>query len=207
MLLQVGLLEVLVYEDDFRSSFTSSRTRKFSACFTTDCGNPGTLTSMSMSSHCVKKPSGCSETGPCSNRILRLRFYLRLYWSERLTDTGTQQENKSPCSFIGAFETKLDTSSISWALKSGGCSGKTSLPVLTVGFWKLVGFVGSLQNLHQLLNTTRSSSDVSKRSWKDAEVTHILSCIWFLPFPSERLWGCSKLGVFREEQTCLTELQ
>ena len=40
--------------------FMSSWTRKISACFTTACGNPDTLESMSISSHCVNKPMYCS---------------------------------------------------------------------------------------------------------------------------------------------------
>ena len=46
-------LEDLVDEGDSRSSSLVSRTRKFSACFTTACGNPDTLKSMSLSSHSV----------------------------------------------------------------------------------------------------------------------------------------------------------
>ena len=40
--------------------FTSSRTRKFSACFTTARGNPDTLKSMSISSRGANKPMDCS---------------------------------------------------------------------------------------------------------------------------------------------------
>ena len=52
-------LEVLVDEDD-SIFFTSSRTLMFSACFTTACGNPDTLKSMSISSCCVNKSIDCS---------------------------------------------------------------------------------------------------------------------------------------------------
>ena len=57
-----------------------------------------------------------------------------LSWSERLTDTGTQLESRSPCSYIGAFAAKLGTFSISWTLEPNCCSAKTSLPFLTIGF-------------------------------------------------------------------------
>ena len=43
------------------------------------------------------------------------------------------------------------------------------------------------------------TSHVSKRSLEEAEVTHILSRIWLLQFPSEQLSEYNKLGVFREE--------
>ena len=44
-----------------------------------------------------------------------------------------------------------------------------------------------------------SSSHVSRKSLEEAEVTHKLSRVWLLLFPSEQLSGCNKLGVFREE--------
>ena len=44
------------------SLFTSSRSRKFSACFTTACGKPDTLKSMSISLRCVNKPMDCPLT-------------------------------------------------------------------------------------------------------------------------------------------------
>ena len=83
--------------------------------FTTACGNPDTLKPMSLSSHCVNKPGGCSQTS-----LLVLTWSSSTFssssWSQRLTDIGTRLENKSPCSFIGAFAVKLETISISWTL-------------------------------------------------------------------------------------------
>ena len=84
--------------------FTSSRTRKFSACFTTACGNPDTLKSMSVSSHCVNKPMDCS----LSMGLYVLTGSASSSWSTRSTDTGTQLFT-SPCSYIGAFAVKQDT--------------------------------------------------------------------------------------------------
>ena len=49
-------LEGLVDEDDSRSS---SRVREHGSYFTTACGNPDTLKSMSISSRWVSKPMDC----------------------------------------------------------------------------------------------------------------------------------------------------
>ena len=49
--------------DEWFSIFsTSSRTREFSACFTTACGNPDTLKSMSTSLNVEDEPMGCPIT-------------------------------------------------------------------------------------------------------------------------------------------------
>ena len=53
--------------------------------------------------------------------------------------------------------------------------------------------------VEQLLNPNLSSSHVSRKSLEEDEVTHILSRIWLLQFPSEQLSGYNKLGVIREE--------
>ena len=59
ILLQVGL-KCLSMRMTLDLLHTSSRTRKFSACCATACGNPDTLKSMSISSRCVNKPMDCS---------------------------------------------------------------------------------------------------------------------------------------------------
>ena len=56
-------LEVHLDEDDSRSSSQAREHGKFSACFTTACGNPDTLKSMSISSRWVNKPVDCPLTG------------------------------------------------------------------------------------------------------------------------------------------------
>ena len=72
---------------------------------------------MSLSSHCVNKPGGCSQTSlPFLTWSASAFSSSSLSWSQRLTDIGTQLENKSPFSFIGAFAVKLETFSISWTL-------------------------------------------------------------------------------------------
>ena len=55
-------LEVLVDEDESRSSSRVREHGSFLACFTTACGNPDTLESMSISQRCVNKPMGCPLT-------------------------------------------------------------------------------------------------------------------------------------------------
>ena len=70
-ILSIALLEFVSHNSNsstlpmsriiFFDFFTSSRTREFSACFTTACGNPDTLKSMSISSRCVNKPIDCSR--------------------------------------------------------------------------------------------------------------------------------------------------
>ena len=81
-------LEVLVFEDDSRSS---SRVREHGSFLLVSQlhGNPDTLKSMSVSSRCVNKPMDCSlSTGlPPFLHDLRLWFRLRsLSWSTRSTD-------------------------------------------------------------------------------------------------------------------------
>ena len=55
-------LEDLVDEGGLSIFLTSSRTREFSACFTTECGNPDILKSMSTSLNVVDEPIGCPIT-------------------------------------------------------------------------------------------------------------------------------------------------
>ena len=71
-------LEVLVDEDDSRSSSRVREHEIFSACFTTACGNPDTLKSMSISSSCVNKPMDCPLTSLSVLIDQRLRFRLCL---------------------------------------------------------------------------------------------------------------------------------
>ena len=71
----------------------------------------------------------------------------------------------------------------------------------------LVGLIGNillveqllLLVVEQLLNQNLSSNHVSRKSLEEAEVTHILSRILSLQFPSEQLSGYKKLGMSREE--------
>ena len=64
---------------------------------------------MSISSRCVNKPVGCPLTG-LSVLVWSASTFssASLSLSERLTDTGTQLENKSPRSWVCAFQTKQD---------------------------------------------------------------------------------------------------
>ena len=55
---------------------------------------------------------------------------------------------------------------------------------LQLDFWFLVEFVGSLHYLQQLLNPILSSNCLWRKSSEEVEVTHVLSRIWFLQFPS-----------------------
>ena len=72
---------------------------------------------------------------------------------------------------------------------------------------ELVGSIGNFwivaQLVHpvveHLLNPILFSNHVSRRSLVEAEVTCILSRIWFLQFPSKQLSGYNKLEMFREE--------
>ena len=72
---------------------------------------------------------------PCSNMICVYVFVCVLVLTWTLTDTGTQLENRSPCSFIGALAVTWETLSISWTLEPDCCSDNTSLPVLTIGIF------------------------------------------------------------------------
>ena len=106
ILLQIGL-KCAVDEDDSRSLFTRSRTRKFSACFTT---------AMWQSRHSevdVHVRTWSASTFPSAS----------LSWSKRLTDTGTQL-GKQVTLFFTFFDF-LNT------LQPDCCSDKTGLPVLT----------------------------------------------------------------------------
>ena len=71
-------------------------------------------------------------------------------------------------------------------------------PFLTIGFLVLVGFVGCPCCFQLLLNPILSSNYLWRKSLEEAEVTHILSRMWFLQIPSQQLSRYNKLGVYRE---------
>ena len=71
-------------------------------------------------------------------------------------------------------------------------------PFLIIGFLVLVGFVWCLCCFQRLLNPILSSNYLWRKSSVVVEVTHILSLIWFLQIPSQRLSRYNKLGVYRE---------
>ena len=78
----VDRLEDLVDEGGSRSSWRAherSRTREFSACFTTECGNPDTLKSMSTSLNVVDEPIGLS-TRNGSPRSIVIWIWVWLGW-------------------------------------------------------------------------------------------------------------------------------
>ena len=66
---------------------------------------------MSISSRCVKKPMDCPLSTGLSVLIWSASTFssASLSWSKRSTDTGTQLENRSPRTYIGAFAVKQDT--------------------------------------------------------------------------------------------------
>ena len=65
---------------------------------------------MSMSSHCANKLCCCSQTClPVLTWSASTFSSASLSWSERFTDTDTQLENGSSCSFIGALAAKVET--------------------------------------------------------------------------------------------------
>ena len=114
--------------------FTSSRTRKFSAWFTTPCGNPDTLKAMSISSSCVNKPMDC----PLSKGLSVLVWPASTVSSASLslstgsTDTGTQlwlnDDAFTVLEFVFSRPNKTSFP-ISWVNEPDGCS-LTGLPVL-----------------------------------------------------------------------------
>ena len=71
-------------------------------------------------------------------------------------------------------------------------------PFFIIGFLVLVGFVGCLCCFQRLLNPILSSNNLDRNSSVVVEVTHILSRIWFLQFPSQQLSRYYKLGVYRK---------
>ena len=116
--------------------FTSSRTWKFSASFTTACDSPGTLKSMSISSSWVNKHVGCPLRG-LSVLVWSASTFssASLSLSTRSTDTGTQLSlNGGPFTSLTVLEFALSQPNktsfpIAWVSKPDGCS-LTSLTVL-----------------------------------------------------------------------------
>ena len=83
---------------------TSSRTREFSACFTTECGNPDILKSMSTSLNIEDEPTGCEHTTglpvlsgfASSSKIEFLLSWKKRVWDvfcERTTGRATSEPN------------------------------------------------------------------------------------------------------------------
>ena len=157
----------------FSIFFASSRTREFSACFTTACGNPDTLKSMSLSSRCVVAPFWLD---------LRLRFCLCLclYLNVQQTNWYSRSQVRNVCRFPehsnGTFVLSLQVALF--------CE-------LDLG---LVGLVGSVLLVEQLLNPIPSSNYLSKKFSEAAEVIHVLFRLWFLQFPSWSLSGIQYAG-------------
>ena len=92
--------------------------------FTTACGNPHTLKSMSMFSCCVNKSTNCSlPTGrPVLTWSASTFSSASLSLSERSTDT------------LVLSKPSKKSLSISWTLELDGCSVETGRPVLTIEF-------------------------------------------------------------------------
>ena len=126
-------------------------TRTCSACFTIACGNPDTLKSMSMFSHCVNKPGGCSSTGlPVLTWFASTFSSASLSWSTRLTDTGTQL---SHCSFIGALADKVRNIFDFLNTRTGLLLWQTGLLVLTLWFFGLwLGLLGVFSTFSNFWN-------------------------------------------------------
>ena len=161
----------------FSIFFPSSRTREFSACFTTECGNPDTLKSMSTSLNIEDEPACCEHTTGLSV----------LSWFA----------STSQLAFLQSREKRL---SISWLLERDVfCEQTTTLTVLSwFGFG--FGWVGWEPSACRATSEPNSFiQSCSRKSLEEVEVTQILFRKWFLQFPSEQLSGYNKLGVFRKE--------
>ena len=91
--------------------FTSSRTRKFSACFTTACDDPETLKSMSIFSRCVNKPTHCSLWKGRSPFLhdMRPRFFLHGCFRNQIRHVCRFLEHSKRVR--GSFSAKGSTSS------------------------------------------------------------------------------------------------
>ena len=139
-------LEELVDEGDLSIFFTSSRTRKFSACFTTACGNPDTLKSMFISSRCVNN-SDCSL--PTGRTVLTRS-------ASTFSSASLSLSIRSTDKLVLSQPSKKRVS-ISWALERDVCSVITGRL-----FWQLdmglIGLVGSFPLVQQLLNPILSSN-------------------------------------------------
>ena len=89
---------------------------------------------------------------------------------------------------------------------------------IMIWVWIWLSWLGTFELLNnflhlvveQLLNPILPSNHVSRRSLEEDEVTHILSRVWLLQFPSEQLsdgisWECFVKN--DSVRPCLTELQ
>ena len=149
--------------------FTSSRTREFSACFTTACGNPDTLKSMSISS------SWGDQCPPTSHPVLTRSASTSL--SVFLSLQNVEQTNWYSRSQVRNVYRFPEHSNGTFVL-----SQQVALFCeLDLG---LVGLVGSFLLVEQLLNPIPSSNYFSRKSSEAVEVIHILFRIWFFQFPS-----------------------
>ena len=126
------------------------------------------------------------------------------------TDTGTQLETSLPVLFIGAFEAKLFTFFDFLSTRTGWLLTlkKVSL-FLQLDFWFLVGFVGSLHHLQQLLNPILSSTCFSRNLWKKSKWRIYFLVYDFSNFHHDSLrdtisWKC----VVKDDcvRSCLIEL-
>ena len=95
--------------------FTSSRTRQLSACFTTECGNPGILKSMSTSFNIERSWFASRQTTgftvlSCFVSSFTLKFVLS--WEKRVWD--------APCSWHMSRQT-TGFSVLSWSGLGFGC--------------------------------------------------------------------------------------
>ena len=148
--------------------FTSSRTRQLSACFTTECGNPGILKSMSTSFNIERSWFASRQTTgftvlSCFVSSFTLKFVLS--WEKRVWD--------APCSWHMSRQT-TGFSVLSWSGLGFGC--------LDWNFWIVEQLLPLV--VEQFLNPILSSSHVSRKSLEEDEVTHIPTRFWLLQFPS-----------------------
>ena len=164
----VDRLEDLVDEGDSGSSLTSSRKREFSDCFTTACGNPDTLKSMYISS---------SWGTSVHQRVapfwldLHLRLCLCLCLS---LNVQTNWYSRSQVRNVYRFP---EHSNGTFVLSQ-------QVALLWQLDWGLVGLVGSLLLVQQLLGPLPSSNHFSRKSSEAVEVIQKLFGKWFLQFPS-----------------------
>ena len=152
--------------------FTSLRTRKFSACFTTACGNPDTLKSMSSSSRCVNKPMDSSlSTGLPVLKWSAVYVFVCVFV---LIWTFNRQ--------IGILAVKWETCRFPEYSNGDVCSVSTSRPVLWIGFG--FGWVGWELSACRATSESNSFIQLFLNEIFGGEVTHTLFRIWFLQFPS-----------------------
>ena len=177
-------------------SFSSSRTGEFSVCFTTACGNPYTLKSMSTSSSWRDQ---CPPTGPLVlSRSASTSLSVSLPFSLRSTNKLV---------FLQSREKRV---SISWALERDVCSVTTSRPVLWIGFG--FGWVGWLSSAcratseTQFLHPTISQGNLRRRSrWRIYFLVYDFSSFHLDSLRDTISWEC----VVKDDcvRHCLIELQ